>query len=134
MRIGEFAREAGVTAKTVRFYEQTGLLPQPPRTAAGYRDYAPGDVERLRFVRSAQAAGLSLAEIGEVLRLSDSGQRPCAHVRDILTAHLEQVEERLVELRDARARLLRLAEIAEATDPGDCPPESVCRILRNHAS
>ena len=63
MRIGELAEQAGMTTKTLRFYEQAQVLPQPARTASGYRDYDETSLARLRFVRAAQGAGLSLAEI-----------------------------------------------------------------------
>ena len=68
MRIGEIAELAGVTTKTVRYYERIGILPEPDRTPSGYRDYGVGTLERLRFIRDAQATGLSLAEIHSILR------------------------------------------------------------------
>ena len=74
MRIGEAAGQAGVTAKTVRFWEDQYLLPPPARTAAGYRDYDPAIVERLAFIRHAQAAGLTLEHIRQVLDIRDGGQ------------------------------------------------------------
>src|SRR5712692_7687601 len=71
MRIGEVAGRAGVPAKTIRFWEDQRLLPPPARTPAGYRDYGPGILERLAFIRQAQAAGLTLAAIGQVLDIRD---------------------------------------------------------------
>ena len=76
MRIGEAAGRADVTAKTVRFWEDQHLLPPPARTPAGYRDYGPGIVERLAFIRHAQAAGLTLDAIRQVLDIRDGGQPP----------------------------------------------------------
>mgnify|MGYP001081804194 CR=1 FL=1 len=73
MKIGELAAQTGVTAKTVRYYESIGVLPEPLRGTSGYRDYDAEAVERLRFVRDAQATGLSLAEISSVLELKDAG-------------------------------------------------------------
>src|SRR6266566_6256771 len=81
MRIGVLAAQAGITAKTIRFYEDTGLMPAPARTPAGYRDYPAGAAARLAFIRDAQAAGLSLAEIRSILAIRDDGQAPCQHVR-----------------------------------------------------
>lgn len=129
MRTGELASAAGLTAKTVRFYEQAGILPEPPRTAGGYRDYPPRAVHRLAFVREAQSAGLTLAEIRSVLALRDSGEAPCAHVTELVEQHLADIERRMAELRKARSTLRVLAERAAATDPATCTEADICRII-----
>src|SRR5216683_2912977 len=129
MRIGALAASAGLTAKTIRFYEQAGLLPEPPRTPAGYRDYPAGITARLAFIRDAQAAGLSLAEIHGILTIRDTGQPPCQHVTELIGQHLQQIEHRITELRAARAALRDLARRASGTDPDDCTQASTCTIL-----
>ncbi len=129
MRIGALADQAGVSAKTLRFYEQAGLLPEPERTSAGYRDYSADAVHRVRFIRAAQTAGLHLAEIADVLAIRDSGAPPCAHVRALVDAHLTEVRARLAELRRTERELLRLAERAAAQDPADCAAADICVIL-----
>ena len=91
MRIGELADDVGMTTKALRFYEQRGLLPEPARTASGYRDYPPDAVERLVFIRDAQFAGLTLAEIGQVLgvtesRVSQIHTKSVLHLRSRLSA------------------------------------------------
>src|SRR6058998_3605207 len=78
--IGEVAKRAGVSAPTVRYYEEVGLLTRAPRSSAGYRRYADGTIEELRFIRKAQALGFSLEEIGEILKLSRAGRTPCSHL------------------------------------------------------
>src|SRR5215472_9446937 len=98
MRIGEAAGRAAVPAKTIRFWEDQRLLPEPARTAAGYRDYDPAIVERLGFIRHAQAAGLTLEHIRQVLDIRDSGQPPCAHVAGLIAQRMAEVEARLAEL------------------------------------
>jgi MerR family copper efflux transcriptional regulator len=128
MRIGALAAASGATAKTIRFYEQAGLLPAPPRTPAGYRDYPPGTRGRLEFIRAAQAAGLSLAEIRGILAVRDHGEPPCTHVTALLRTHLDQTEQRLAELTATRDMLRDLLTTAGATDPGTCRG-SICRIL-----
>jgi DNA-binding transcriptional MerR regulator len=128
MRIGALAAATGATTKTIRFYEQAGLLPGPPRTPAGYRDYPPGAADRLAFIRTAQSAGLTLAEIRSVLAIRDDGQPPCAHVTALLHQHLADVERRLTELRATRAALRDLLATAATTDPATCTDE-ICRIL-----
>ena len=94
MRIGEVAQASGTTAKTLRYYEDVGLLPDPDRSPAGYRDYGPEVLDRLHFIRRGQAAGLTLAQIGQVLAIRDRGQAPCQHVTDLLKNTL-QVKVRL---------------------------------------
>ncbi|WP_059013320.1 heavy metal-responsive transcriptional regulator [Streptomyces specialis] len=115
MRIGTLAHAAGVTTKTVRFYEQAGLLPEPPRTPSGYRDYPPEFADRLVFIRGAQAAGLTLAEIRDVLAVGDSGQAPDGAAAELIAARLRAIETRLVELTHTRDALRALTQ---ARDPG----------------
>ncbi|MGX1127845.1 MerR family copper efflux transcriptional regulator [Streptomyces glaucescens] len=129
MRIGELATVTGLTTKTIRFYEQAGLLPAPPRTPGGYRDYPPQTVARLSFVRDAQAAGLTLAEIRSVLALRDSGQAPCAQVGELIEEHLAEIDRRMAELGQARTVLRELARRAAVTDPDTCPAGDICTIL-----
>lgn len=78
MRIGELAAELGLNPKTIRYYEEIGLLPEPRRTQAGYRLYDAADRERLRFILKAKAVGLTLEEIKLVLDVRSNGQPPCA--------------------------------------------------------
>lgn len=120
MRIGEVAEQVGVTPKTLRFYERQGLLAEPARTAGGYRDYGPDVVERVRFVRDAQASGFTLAQIREILDLRDEGTAPCAHVVDLVGERLAEVEERLRELHAVRTELRAIAARAESVEPEDC--------------
>ena len=105
MRIGELAKSAGVTPDTIRYYEREGLLASPQRTPSGYRDYGPGVVDDLRFIKKAQALGLKLRDVREVMEISSGGKPPCEHVRATVSARLAEVEERLRELRALRATL-----------------------------
>jgi DNA-binding transcriptional MerR regulator len=127
MRIGEVAGRAGVTAKTIRFWEDQHLLQHPARTAAGYRDYDPVIVERLTFIRHAQAAGLTLEHIRQILDIRDSGQPPCVHVTVLIAQRLGEVEARLAELTRTRDQLVVLAARAAAQDPADC--QGYCSII-----
>lgn len=120
MKIGEVAERSGVPAKTIRFREDHRLLPAPARTPAGYRDYDPAILERLAFIGHAQAAGLTLEHIRQILDIRDDGQPPCAHVGDLIACRLAEVQARLAELARARAQLAALALRAAAQDPGDC--------------
>jgi DNA-binding transcriptional MerR regulator len=120
MLIGELAAAAGVSTKTLRFYEADGLLPEPDRTPAGYRDYADTAIDRVGFIRQAQKAGLTLAQIREVLTIRDGGQPPCHHVSELVERRLVDVNKRLVELQHTRTELLALRERLDTLDPADC--------------
>ena len=127
MRIGKIAGRAGVPAKTIRFWEDQRLLPPPGRTPSGYRDYDPEVLDRLAFIRHAQAAGLTLQAIRQVLEIRDGGQPPCAHVTDLIARRLAEVDTRLAELTRTRDQLVVLAARAAAQDPADC--RGYCSII-----
>lgn len=127
MKIGEISGRSGVPAKTIRFWEDQRLLGQPARSPAGYRDYGPAILERLAFIRHAQAAGLTLAQIRQVLDIRDGGEPPCVHVAGLISRRLGEVEARLAELSRARDQLLILAGRAAAQDPADC--RGYCSII-----
>lgn len=103
--IGELARRAGVTPPTIRYYEEIGLLPSAQRSSSGYRRYTDSALEELQFIRKAQGLGFSLVEIGEILKLSRSGQAPCSHVLSLAQQHLAAVDERIRRLQKFRRQL-----------------------------
>jgi DNA-binding transcriptional MerR regulator len=102
MRIGELANVADVNTKTVRCYESIGLMPEPHRTPAGYRDYTSNQLDRLLFIRDSQATGLTLAEIQSILELKDSGARTCHHTQTLLEEHLADIDAQIRRLQHAR--------------------------------
>ena len=129
MQIGEVARRVGLATSAIRFYEDRGLIPEPERTDSGYRNYDPGVMERIRFIRSGQAVGLTLRELNQILQIRDEGESPCRHVTELLDVRIQDVDQRIEELRVLRRDLTALRRNASDLDPGDCPPQSVCRIL-----
>ena len=129
MRIGELSQATGVAVRTIRFYEERGLLPDPGRSDSGYRRYSEDAVAVLRFVRSAKAAGLTLSEIQSILRVRQGGNQPCAHTVELLEAKLEDIDKRLLELREMRADVVRLVARSETLDPAACGPESICQVI-----
>lgn len=129
MRIGELAAATGTTTKALRFYEQLGLLPEPARTPAGYRDYQPELADRIGFIRAAQACGLTLAQIGEIVALRDQGRTPCSHVFQLVDKRLEDIDLALVRLQDVRRELQALRERAQHLDPTDCAPGDICSAV-----
>lgn len=123
MRIGELAAQLGLNTKTIRYYEDIGLLPAPERTAAGYRVYGDDDVERLTFIKSAQRLGIALDEVREILALRDGGEPPCAYVRNVLRCQVADIDKRMAELRALREELVALDRIADElpdTGAGRC--------------
>ncbi len=129
MKIGELGEQCGVTAKTIRYYESIGLLAEPARTASGYRDYGDAAVERLRFIRDAQATGLTLAEIASVLELKGSGLRSCAHTSALIDAHLRSIDAQIEQLSAARRELAALASRAKGLDPKSCTDPNRCQVI-----
>lgn len=129
MRIGEVASRSGVSTKTIRYYEAIGLLPPPQRSASGYRDYEESALDRLAFVRAAQAVGLSLGEIRSIVALRDGGDTPCGHVLDLLRARSAELDRRIAEMHSLRGELHRLVQRAEGLDPADCDPRRICHLI-----
>ncbi len=129
MRIGELADQAGVTTKTLRFYEQAGVLPPPDRTSAGYRDYDETVLDVLRFVRAAQAAGLTLAQVRDVIAVRGSDVLPCQHVLDLLDGHARELDERIAGLLVTRAEVERLRQRSETLDRRKCAQSPVCYVI-----
>lgn len=131
MLIGELADATGTTTKTLRYYEGEGLLAAPERTPGGYRDYAPEAVERVTFIRQAQASGLTLGQIREVLLVRDGGLAPCEHVATFVNERLTDIKERIRELEHTRHQLLVLRRRLGALDPRQCDADVVCSAIAN---
>ena len=128
MRIGELAERLGVTTKAIRFYESIGLVPDPPRTPAGYRIYDEADAERLTFVKTAQRLGLRLDEIKEIIAFRDRGERPCAYVAAVLQRQVEELDGRIREMRLLRDELNDLQARAALGDDGK---SSYCAVIEH---
>jgi len=133
MQIGELANTAGVTTKTIRYYESIGVLDEPARTDSGYRSYEPAAVERLDFVKQAQSTGLALAEIKSILEIKDQGGQTCEHTKALLRQHLDELDERIVELQAARVELQAMYQRAGALDPAKCTDANRCQIITDAA-
>ena len=117
--IGGLAKAAGVGVETVRYYQRRGLLSEPPRPPGEVRRYGEVDVKRLRFIRSAQAAGFTLNEIAELLELSVSDDR--ARARELASARVAALDAKIEEMRDARDSLAALATACAKKRGGACP-------------
>ncbi|HEY4607276.1 MAG TPA: heavy metal-responsive transcriptional regulator [Acidimicrobiia bacterium] len=129
MRNGELASRTGTTTKTIRYYEDIGLLPEPDRAANDYRDYPEDAVDRLNFVRDAQATGLTLTEITSILDLRSQGETTCHHVIDLLERHLAALDRHITTLRQTRRKLADLTQRARNLDPADCSDPNRCQTI-----
>jgi MerR family mercuric resistance operon transcriptional regulator len=114
MRIGELADQSGVNLETIRYYERIGLIPSPPRTAAGYRQYRTDHLRRLVFLRRSRQLGFSIREVKDLLSLASQPNRPCQDVTRMASAHVVSVKAKIQELQ----RLKRALETLVRACPG----------------
>jgi MerR family copper efflux transcriptional regulator len=129
LRIGELAHQSGVASTALRYYEKAGLIPPPQRTASGYRAYGASVLPRLAFIRAAQAVGLTLAEIRDVIRIREGGTPPCRHVVDLIERHRTEVRARIAELQRLEHDLAKLAQTGARLDPAECDPSGICAVI-----
>ena len=134
MRTSEVAGWAGVNTQTLRYYERRGLLPEPPRSRSGYRDYPVSAVGVLRFVKRAQELGFTLAEVEELLQLAGGGPDRCDRARALAEAHAASLEAKIADLRRMRASLGELVATCERPRADRCCPllraiESTTQLL-----
>lgn len=121
MNIGDAAAASGVSAKMIRYYEQIGLIPPPPRTAAGYRTYAGRDVHMLRFIRRARDLGFTVEGITELLSLWADRSRHSAEVKRLAEEQIARLDTRIAELTAMRDTLAGLASCCAGDERPDCP-------------
>ena len=131
MRIGELASHTGVATKTLRFYEESGVLPEPGRDENGYRNYNSEFVDRINFVKDAQSAGLTLKEIANILDLRDRGESTCHHTMELLEAHLVDLDRQIGELERTREQLVAMTRRAAQLDPSDCVDPNRCQTINS---
>jgi len=121
MNIGEAARAAGLTAKTLRYYETVGLMPAAARRGSGYRDYGRREIDRLRFIARARGLGFSVEEVRRLLSLWDDRGRASAEVKRLALGHVGALDARIGELQSLRRTLAELAARCHGDDRPDCP-------------
>ncbi len=130
MRIGQLARVSGVTSDTIRYYEKIGLMPAARRTDSGYREYPAGAPNRIRIIRNAVQLGFPLKEIAKVLRIRDSGGAPCRQVCDYARELVEEIEQRIVELKTERQAMLTMIQEWDAV-LADARPGARAHLLES---
>lgn len=121
MNIGDAAKASGVSAKMIRYYEETGLIPPARRRASGYRIYTDQDVHMLRFIRRARDLGFSVDGISELLGLWRDQSRQSADVKRLALAHVADLRRKIAELEDMASTLETLAGACHGNDRPDCP-------------
>ncbi|SRR6266478_1817419 len=102
LKVGMVAKAAGVGVQTLHYYERLGLLPKPQRSTANYRLYSSDAIRRVKFIKKAQAIGLTLEETKQILHLKERGRAPCRKVAELGEKHLQEIERRLTQLRAYR--------------------------------
>lgn len=118
LTIGKLAAAGDVGVETIRYYQRRGLIGTPPRAGA-IRRYGEVDLRRLKFIRSAQAAGFTLDEISELLLLEESDDR--ARVRALARQRIDALDAKIAQMTETRAALARLADQCAASEKGPCP-------------
>lgn len=121
VNIGQASRASGVSAKMIRYYEQTGLIPRADRTASGYRDYSEADVHVLRFIRRARDLGFSVADIGELLGLWRDDSRQSSEVKRLAQGHIEELKRKIRALQDMTQTLTTLVNACQGDHRPNCP-------------
>ncbi len=119
--IGVLSKQTGTNIETIRYYERVRLLPVPARSSGGYRLYSTDHLKRLTFIRRARTLGFSIGEVRTLLRLADERKRPCAEVRVVAEAHLQDVRAKIADLR--RMERVLKATVARCAEGrrSDCP-------------
>lgn len=128
LRIGQVSAQTDLPVKTIRYYEERGLIQARDRTHGGFRLFAPSVISRLRFIRRSQALGLSLQDIQEILQIADQGDRPCHDVRHKFQHKITEIDERITQLQQLRAQLVTLMQDADRTEQLD---GEICPIIEH---
>lgn len=126
LKIGDVSKKSGIGIEALRFYEKSGLLEKPSRTLSGYRVYDADILERLAFIKQSQALGFSLDEIKRIIDDARGGQSPCDEVREIVRRRLEELDERMREMRRYRKEL---AETLTEWDRKGQAPGHICGLI-----
>ena len=119
--IGELSRRTGVKVETIRYYEKSGIMPDPPRSTGGYRIYRETHLNRLRFIRRCRQLGFSMGDIEGLLRLVDEHGYTCAEVRSLTLAHADTVGQKIRDLQRLEATLREIASRCTGEQVPDCP-------------
>lgn len=131
-QIGQVARELGINPKTIRYYEEFGLIPRAQRTGSGYRIYEQVDVDRLAFILRARELDFSLDDIGEILALREQGEVPCLYVTELVEKQLAHIDAKIVALQQLQHELEEIRQQARSIPLEEIVnKECVCHLIEN---
>lgn len=134
MQIKELSQKSGLSAKTIRFYEEAGVLPAPDRLPNGYRDYGADDVQRIKLAAGLRRLDLSLDDIAEILAMRDRREAPCRVVLDLLTEKAEQISQRISELERLETELRQLHDLGLTFPTDDVDGKNcICHLVSEKA-
>jgi DNA-binding transcriptional MerR regulator len=131
--IGQIAKNTGISQKTLRYYEELGLIPLPMRTKSGYRIYNPNIQERLAFIKKAQSLGLKLSEIKQILDIYNQGQTPCSHIQRIISQKISEMDSQIRDLLTLQQDLRKLLYRWEFADEETCGGEAICPRIQSYS-
>ncbi|MDB9519633.1 heavy metal-responsive transcriptional regulator [Roseofilum reptotaenium CS-1145] len=126
--IGQVKAQSGVPIKTIRYYEQLGLIAAVDRTEGGFRLFSPQVLSRLAFIRRSQHLGFSLQEIKQILQIHDQGELPCKQVRQNIDLKVAEIDRRIAELTQLKQELLDLVQTSPHVNPSEEP--IICPIIQ----
>ena len=132
MNIGQVSKASGISTKMIRYYETIDLVPKAGRTEGGYRDYSPGDIHRLRFIRRARDLGFSFEQVRELLKLWSDKRRSSSNVKKVALEHIAELELRAAQLKDMIRTLKHPADACEGNHRPDCP--IIDELVSGHGS
>jgi MerR family mercuric resistance operon transcriptional regulator len=118
---GKLSKKTGVNSETIRYYEKIKLMPEPLRSSSGYRIYDDAHSKRLSFIKRCRELGFTLKEIATLLKLVDGGEYTCAEIRDHTTNHLDDVEDKIRDLRKMQETLRKMVSECEGGSVPECP-------------
>ncbi|MFV2045522.1 MAG: heavy metal-responsive transcriptional regulator [Anaerolineales bacterium] len=134
LKIGQAAQTLGINPKTIRYYEEIGLIPEAPRNNAGYRLYDQAAFDRLSFILRARRLDFSLDDIGEILALREDGEAPCLYVTGLVDKRISDIDTRIDGLNQLRLELEDIREEAKSLPREDIVrKDCICHLIENEA-
>lgn len=132
-QIGEVSRKLGLNPKTIRYYEEIKLIPEPQRNQSGYRVYTQDEVKRLSFVSRARSLDFSLDEIRAILELRDNGKAPCSHVTAVIKKRIYEINSKIAALSQLRHELRMAQERANSLSEDAVREDCICHLIEFRA-
>ena len=131
-QIGEVARDLGINPKTIRYYEEIGLIPEAQRNQSGFRVYSQAEIDRLAFILRARALDFSLDDIGEILALREQGEAPCLYVTGLVQQRISEIDTKISALNQLRHELEDVQRMAQALpEENILNKDCICHLIEN---